>query len=102
MFHKFVDPTYVTRRFDANGNLIKEYPMISNYWFPSLPVFPQSNGGNSGIEDVLTQDVSDFGILYNLQGISIKNNVEFGKWDGLNSGIYIWRNENKTHKFIIP
>ena len=102
MFHKFVDPTYVTRRFDANGNLIKEYPMISNYWFPSLPVFPQSNGGNSGIEDVLTQDVSDFGILYNLQGISIKNNVEFGKWDGLNSGIYIWRNENKTHKIIIP
>lgn len=38
--HKFVDPTYVTRRYDSGGNLIKEYPMISGYWFPSMPVFP--------------------------------------------------------------
>ena len=61
-----------------------------------------NNGGNSGIEDILTQDASDFGILYKLQGISNKNNVELGKWDGLNSGIYIWRNENKTYKIINP
>lgn len=102
LYREFSIPTYLTRRYDSDGTKLNDYPMISNYWFPSIPVFPQSNGGDSGIEDVLTQDVSDFGILYNLQGISIKNNVEFGKWDGLNSGIYIWRNENKTHKIIIP
>lgn len=49
MFHKFVDPTYVTRRFDADGRLLKEYPMISNYWFPSLPVFPQA--AQTGVDD---------------------------------------------------
>ena len=51
VFHKFVDPTYVLRRYDADGTLQMEYPMISNYWFPSLPVFPQG-AGHSGVENV--------------------------------------------------
>ena len=42
MFHKFVDPTYELRRYTADGQLVKTYPMISNYWFPSLPLFPEA------------------------------------------------------------
>ncbi len=30
------------RRYDCDGNLLASYPMISNYWFPSLPVFPDN------------------------------------------------------------
>nr|WP_025875098.1 hypothetical protein [Prevotella corporis] len=30
------------RKYDTTGTIIKEYPMIANYWFPSLPVFPDN------------------------------------------------------------
>ena len=43
VFHQFQDPTYSARRYSSAGVLLKEYPMISNYWFPSLPVFPQDD-----------------------------------------------------------
>lgn len=36
------DPTYVVRKYDNEGKQIAEYSMISNYWFPSLPVFPDN------------------------------------------------------------
>lgn len=42
LFHIFVDPTYKLRVTDNNGESIKEVDMISNYWFPSLPVFPDN------------------------------------------------------------
>ncbi len=42
LFHGFSDPTYRLRRTDATGNTLGEYDMISNYWFPSLPVFPDN------------------------------------------------------------
>ncbi|MDE7412701.1 MAG: DUF5074 domain-containing protein [Muribaculaceae bacterium] len=40
LFHYFQNPNYTLRRADSSGNTLQEYPMISNYWFPSLPVFP--------------------------------------------------------------
>lgn len=51
LFHNFQDPTYVVHRYTSAGSLVKEYPMISNYWFPSLPVFPCADplaGVNAG------------------------------------------------------
>lgn len=42
LFKGFGDNTYVVRKYDAAGNQVAEYPMISNYWFPSLPVFPDN------------------------------------------------------------
>ena len=30
------------RKYDADGHQLAEYPMIQNYWFPSLPVFPDN------------------------------------------------------------
>lgn len=49
LYHDFSNNTYIMRRFDNNGNQIRDYEMIANYWFPSLLVFPQSDGG-AGIE----------------------------------------------------
>ena len=40
LFHYFQNPNYTLRRTDSDGKTLQEYPMISNYWFPSLPVFP--------------------------------------------------------------
>lgn len=42
LYKGFTDQTYVVRKYDAEGNQLAEYPMISNYWFPSLPVFPDN------------------------------------------------------------
>lgn len=42
LFKGFGDVTYVVRKYDAEGKQLAEYPMISNYWFPSLPVFPDN------------------------------------------------------------
>ncbi|MDE7125950.1 MAG: T9SS type A sorting domain-containing protein, partial [Muribaculaceae bacterium] len=41
LYHEFGTPTYITRRYSPDGRIIKDYPMIMNYWFPSLPLFPQ-------------------------------------------------------------
>ena len=103
MFHKFVDPTYVTRRFDADGNLIKEYPMISNYWFPSLPVFPQFSNEESSVADI-EADSRRISIV-NLQGRRVYSGVLSGS-DGesyppLSPGVYIITIGDTSKKVII-
>lgn len=42
LFKGYGDATYVVRKYDAEGKQLAEYPMISNYWCPSLPVFPDN------------------------------------------------------------
>lgn len=42
LYHYFQNPTYKLRKTDYLGNIISEYDMIQNYWFPSLPVFPDN------------------------------------------------------------
>lgn len=42
LFHDFQNQAYRLRRSDADGVTIGEYDMISDYWFPSLPVFPDN------------------------------------------------------------
>lgn len=42
LYKGYGDPTYVVRKYDNEGKRIAEYSMISNYWFPSLPVFPDN------------------------------------------------------------
>jgi hypothetical protein len=43
LFHEFQDPTYETVRISNTGELLQEYPMITNYWFPAMPVFPDNH-----------------------------------------------------------
>jgi hypothetical protein len=43
IFHEFQDPTYETVRISNKGQLLQEYPMIVNYWFPAMPVFPDNS-----------------------------------------------------------
>lgn len=42
LFHVFVDPTYKLRVTENDGTIVNEVDMIQNYWFPSLPVFPDN------------------------------------------------------------
>jgi len=43
LYHDFGTPVYITRRYSADGTRIRDYEMIQNYWFPSIPVFPQGD-----------------------------------------------------------
>lgn len=57
LYKSFGDPTYVLRKYDSTGNMLAEYPMITNYWFPSLPVFPDNEAPVvSGIDPVELSD----------------------------------------------
>lgn len=111
VFHKFVDPTYVTRRYSADGVLKKEYPMISNYWFPSLPVFPTNPYNNPGYGSVATA-VDDGGILVRVDGgaITVDGCDRFDVYNlagrlcqptGLQPGVYIVRACGQSRKVIV-
>lgn len=44
LFHDFLDPAYEVMRINNKGELLQEYSMITNYWFPAMPVFPVQSG----------------------------------------------------------
>lgn len=121
MFHKFVDPTYEVWRFDADGKTLQTYPMIQNYWFPSLPVFPQApEYEESGTESVQTHTAtqlwwdgnslhvtysdSDVVEIYDMAGsLMASHQLLSGEGDfqlALPPGIYIARSGSKTLKFV--
>lgn len=53
LYHEFGQPEYITRRYAPDGTVIRDYQMIKNYWFPSLPVFPQAKDiTSSGIREI--------------------------------------------------
>lgn len=54
LYHEFGDPTYITRRYTSSGVKVRDYDMISNYWFPSIPVFPEE-AYLAGIDAVTTE-----------------------------------------------
>ena len=102
LYHEFGTPTYVTRRYSAAGEKIRDYDMIMNYWFPSLPLFPQAKtDGDLGVDNIEATNADGVGTIYSLQGYPVKADVEFGDWQGLAPGIYIWRNDNIARKILI-
>lgn len=85
LFHYFQNPTYRLRKTDHTGKTIAEYDMIQNYWFPSLPVFPDNylpeihnigvkHLGMSGVQEIdLTGFATDKDNLESAIVISISN-----------------------------
>ena len=75
LYHEFGQAVYITRRYDAEGAKVRDYSMITNYWFPSLPVFPQSDDITSaGVDDVTADnDVNAPVEYYTLQGVRVEN-----------------------------
>ncbi len=99
LFHKFVDPTYITRRYDSRGNLLNQYDMISNYWFPSLFVFPDKDAATD-IHDI-SIDSDTVGNLYTISGLLIAKGINWADWPDVMSGIYIWQSNGTARKIII-
>lgn len=100
LYHEFGTPTYITRRYSPSGVKIRDYEMIMNYWFPSLPLFPASPPDDSALTN-LSPDSSSDGVLYNLRGYAVSEPVRFGDWPNLPPGIYIWKSKNACRKVSI-
>lgn len=62
LYHEFGTPTYITRRYSPSGEKIRDYDMIMNYWFPSLPIFPE--GETSGIRPAYVEERSEVSVIY--------------------------------------
>ncbi len=90
LFVKFSSTTYTLRRCDYMGHTLKEYPMIANYWFPSLPIFPQAQ--SSGLETISEDDAPP--AYYDLQGRPLNPLA-------LPSGLVIRRQGNTSAKLHI-
>ena len=100
LYHEFGTPTYITRRYSPKGEKIRDYEMIMNYWFPSLPLFPEGIS-QSQSDDISVDQLSSTGNLYSLNGVLVKQNIEFGAWQGVSPGIYIWRSGGSVRKVLI-
>lgn len=55
LYKQFATPEYTIRRYDNEGNIKAEYPMeVKNYWFPSLPVYPDNEAPTASIDEQTT------------------------------------------------
>lgn len=101
LYHEFGTPTYITRRYSAKGEKIRDYDMIMNYWFPSLPLFPQGNT-NTVVGEIGTDSgMSEPGDVYTLAGTLVKTAVPYGDWTSLPGGILIWKSPTQSRKILI-
>lgn len=92
LYHEFGTPTYITRRYSSSGEKIRDYEMISNYWFPSLPLFAIP-GEHSGVESIIQDEQENCEIeYYTLSGIKITNP---------SPGIYLRKQGRKVEKWIV-
>jgi len=121
LFHEFGTPTYITRRYSPSGAKIRDYEMIMNYWFPSLPLFPegQQQTGISTVEaePQCTITVADGEIrvtgaagaamdIYDMSGRKVLHTVvasdDFTQpTTALTGGIYVVRVGSAVRKIII-
>ncbi|MCM1377575.1 MAG: DUF5074 domain-containing protein [Clostridium sp.] len=98
LYHEYGTPSYITRRYAPDGSIVRDYEMISNYWFPSLPIFPEK--GESGVEAI--KEIQPTIIqVYTLSGLQVYSGEEedfsaisprFAK------GIYIIRKGSEAYK----
>lgn len=103
LYRDFSSQEYVTRRYSADGILVKEYPMIANYWFPSIPVFPQT-GAADGVTDAETVPSGGELTVATLGGIVVYRGDAAGfdsYRSGLAPGIYILHSSATTRKIVV-
>lgn len=91
LYHEFGTPTYITRRYDSSGNKIRDYEMISNYWFPSNMIFRSGESGVTEMEEETGGEI-DFSLPYEIYTLDGRRVAEFER------GIYIVRQGNKVIK----
>ena len=63
LYQGTLSQSYLTLRLSNRGEVLEQYEMIDNYWFPAMPVFPESgNGGATAVG--LVNDAPDATVCY--------------------------------------
>lgn len=126
LYHQFGKPEYMVRRYSPHGEIVKEYPMIENYWFPSVMIFPTENT-DAGLETpthetLKIENTSKVEIngkilkclyckgkkidIYTLQGQNISSFTPSSDHEAisltLRSGLYILKTPTLSKKFLLP
>ncbi|MCM1152906.1 MAG: DUF5074 domain-containing protein [Muribaculum sp.] len=75
LYQDFSKQDYITRRYSADGEVLNEYAMIANYWFPSLPVFPEESATDPDPDepDPVDPDNPDSGV----DAVSAQSSITF-------------------------
>ncbi len=104
MYHEFSIPEYLVRRYSPAGEKLRDYQMISNYWFPSLPIFVHSGAlpedPDSGVRKEMNE-AETTGDLYSLDGRRVRSGIGFGEWSGLPQGVYVWASGHSSKKIVL-
>ena len=119
LYHQFGKPEYMVRRYSPHGEIVKEYPMIENYWFPSVMIFPQkeqdakisSINVDKGKIEVVGKTLKCINYkeeridLYSLNGQNITTIIPVSDEDeyflDVCSGIYVIRGPEFSKKVLI-
>ena len=72
LYQNFGSQSYLVRRYTADGEKLRDYPMIENYWFPAEPVFAQSDQ-YSGVANVGADIIGDIDIEVSAGVVTIRN-----------------------------
>lgn len=102
LYHEFGTPTYITRRYAPDGTKIRDYEMIQNYWFPSLPIFMKSE--LTAVDNISCDVEDDIMSVYSLDGICVFHGPEEQFKSNLYKlphGIYILKSGAKTTRVIL-
>lgn len=92
LYHNNQSQIYITRCYNTNGDIVAEYPMIENYWFPSVPFF--ISAGSGAVETSFVTPDAGPDVYYNLQGRCLGTDMP-------TPGIYIVKNRLSVRKIII-
>lgn len=98
LYKSFSSKAYTLRRYSAEGVLKAEYPMIENYWFPSIPFFPAVDGG-AGVE-MLVGD-AESGDIYSIAGVCVARGCSLDSLPELTPGVYVFRTSLSSKKIVI-
>lgn len=94
LYHDNQSQTYITRQYSPDGKILADYPMIENYWFPSLPIFRSTAAAAVELPSVDEENSDDTTVYYTIQGVCLGSEKP-------SKGIYIAKKGTKTTKIIL-
>lgn len=56
MYKSMGSADYEVMRINSEGEILQEYPMSSNYWFPAMPVFPDNYAPEISFDDIIISE----------------------------------------------
>lgn len=102
LYRDFGSTAYMVRRYRPDGSIVRDYPLIAGYWFPSIPVFA-SKSGEASVDDICA-DTPGYADVYTLSGVYVGRYPADGGItlpQSLSPGVYIARSGGTSVKIAV-